>query len=77
MKIEGRARNIDQIRIQEFFLGGGAGRVIYGHQISRDACTLYSHTLGDVVVYHVNIVAIGHRPMIIGCVLRTAGSFII
>ena len=36
-----------------------------------------------VVVYHVTIVAIGHGllkkfwPMVIGCVLRTAGSSII
>ena len=37
----------------------------------------------DVVVYHVTIVAIGHGllkkflSMVIGCVLRTAGSSII
>ena len=36
-----------------------------------------------VVVYHVTIVAIGHGllmklwPLVIGCVLRTAGSLII
>ena len=37
----------------------------------------------DVAVYHVTILAIGHGlltkfwPMVIGCILRTAGSSII
>ena len=37
----------------------------------------------DVVVYHVTIVAIGHGllkkfgPLVLGCILRTAGSSII
>ena len=55
--------------------------------LALDAVVVRVHSLEQerlvVVVYHVTIVAIGHGflkkfwPIVIGCVLRTAGSFII
>ena len=50
-----------------------------GGTVSQGLCTIYKVELA-VVVYHVAIVAIGHGllknfwPMVIGCVLRNAGS---
>ena len=62
-------------------------REIYSIRLLYPQCGFnhvsYAHLMCVVVVYHVTIVAIGHRllkifwSMVIGCVLRTAGSSII
>ena len=59
------------------FLAKGFGNVAVDY---RFHCGIKTFV---VVVYHVTIVAIGHEllkkfwPMVIGCLLRTAGSSII
>ena len=54
-----------------------------GFSCKRAQLVLSYHLQNVIVVYHVTIVAIGHGllkkfgPLVIGCVLRTAGSSII
>ena len=68
----------------EFHLGHERGEVAEARNLLLVVLRqLASRSIYVVVVYHVTIVAIGHGllkkfwPLVLGCVLRTAGSSII
>ena len=75
--------NVSSLQEQEHVSSG----ILDGAQTEtgqRGDCLLpVSHAVVIVVVYYVTIVAIGHGllkkfwPLLLGCVLRTAGSYII